>query len=82
MMSDSRTDRHVVSYDLTLQCGCVLRVARDSRAATGPIRVVETRGDRCAIRTHEAGARLYLWELLPDVSEQPEALGHQDIQWF
>ncbi len=29
-------------------------------------RVVETRGPQCRIRTHEIGARLWLWELLPD----------------
>ena len=82
MMSDLRIDRRVVSYNLTLQCGCILRVARDSQSATGPIRVVETRGDGCAARAHDVGARLYLWELLPDACGHPETLGHPDIQWF
>lgn len=71
-----------MSYNLTLHCGCVLRVTCDSRTDTGPIRVIETPGDGCAVRTHDVGARIYLWELLPNFSEHHETLSHHNIQWF
>jgi len=29
-------------------------------------RVIERRGTRCADRRHEVGARIRLWEMLPD----------------
>jgi hypothetical protein len=29
-------------------------------------RIVEARSDECPVKTHERGARLWLWELLPD----------------
>jgi hypothetical protein len=28
--------------------------------------VIQSRGSHCAVRRHEIGLRLFLWELLPD----------------
>jgi hypothetical protein len=55
-----------MSYNLTLQCGCVVYVACDPRTGLAHTRILETRGSGCPSRKHEIGLRLYLWELLPD----------------
>jgi hypothetical protein len=55
-----------LSYDLSLQCGCVLRVSRDPETGIALRRVIQSRGARCCDTRHQIGLRLYLWEILPD----------------
>ncbi len=55
-----------MSYNLLLECGCTVYVACDPRTKEAHTRVIEFRGGRCAVRRHEVGLKLYLWELLPD----------------
>ena len=55
-----------MSYNLTLQCGCIVYVACDPRTGLAHTRILEARGSGCPSRKHEIGLRLYLWELLPD----------------
>jgi hypothetical protein len=55
-----------MSYTLILQCGCVLYVACDPKTDVPHTRVVESRGANCRSRKHDVGARVYLWEILPD----------------
>lgn len=55
-----------MSYNITLQCGCVIYVSIHPKTRLAHTRIVQTRGQRCDIRRHETGQRLYLWELLPD----------------
>jgi hypothetical protein len=52
-------------YTLTLPCGCGVDVTRHSRDAASWIRVIQRRDRACRIRSHEPGARVFLWELLP-----------------
>jgi hypothetical protein len=54
-----------VSYELTLQCGCVVYVACHPATHLAHTRVLQFRGATCRDRRHEVGTRLYLWELLP-----------------
>ena len=57
-----------MSYNITLQCGCIVYVACDPQTRIAHTRVIERRGRLCATRTHEVGLHLRLWELLPDAS--------------
>lgn len=57
-----------MSYNLTLQCGCIVYVSRHPHTHVAHTRVLESREQTCGNRRHEVGARLYLWELLPDPS--------------
>jgi hypothetical protein len=43
-------------------------------------RVVERRGPACPIRNHQVGARLFLWEILPEKIEQ-SAEEPNEIEW-
>jgi hypothetical protein len=55
-----------MSYTLTLQCGCVVYVSAHPKTRIAHTRVIQSRGSQCAVRRHEVGLRLFLWELLPD----------------
>jgi hypothetical protein len=61
-----------LSYNLTLQCGCVVYVSTHPITRIAHTRVIQTRGAQCRVRQHEAGSRLYLWELLPDPIYRPD----------
>jgi hypothetical protein len=41
-------------------------------------RVIEQRGPRCPVRRHDVGARLWLWELLPDSRGAQAAAAFED----
>jgi hypothetical protein len=60
-----------MSYNLTLQCGCVVYVSTHPKTRVAHTRVLQTRGANCHVRRHETGLRLYLWELLPDPAHRP-----------
>jgi len=55
-----------MSYNLTVQCGCLVYVSCDPKTGFAHARVIERKGDQCRVRTHDVGVRLYLWELLPE----------------
>jgi len=57
---------HSMSYTVTLWCGCMVYVSCNPDTGLAHSRIVESRGNACTIRHHEVGARLWLWELLPD----------------
>ena len=60
-----------LSYDLRLQCGCVLHVSRDPETGSVRTRVIQSLGTDCRDRRHQVGVRLYLWEILPDYRYRP-----------
>ena len=60
-----------MSYNLTLQCGCLVYVACDPKTGLSHTRVLETKGLWCRARRHEIGSRLFLCEILPDPAYQP-----------
>jgi hypothetical protein len=64
-----------MSYDLTLQCGCVVYVSAHPHTHVVHTRIIQSRGDQCRVRRHEVGLRLYLWELLPEPTHQPQPEG-------
>jgi hypothetical protein len=43
-------------------------------------RVVERRGSTCPVKNHEVGARLFLWEILPERIEQTVE-DMNEIEW-
>jgi hypothetical protein len=55
-----------MSYNLTLECGCVVYVSCHPATGVAHTRVLDQRGVACPVRNHEVGMRLYLWDLLPD----------------
>jgi len=42
-------------------------------------RVIEQRGSACPIRRHDVGARLWLWELLPDPRSAETTATFEDV---
>jgi hypothetical protein len=63
-----------MSYTLALTCGCVVYVACHPRTGLAHTRVIELRDEACHNRRHRTGARLWLWEMLPDplCTSQPQ----------
>jgi hypothetical protein len=43
--------------------------------------VVERRGPACLVKNHEVGARLYLWEILPERPQQEPDDVTDTIEW-
>jgi hypothetical protein len=73
-----------MSYDLTLQCGCVVYVAANPATRVAHTRIIQSRGAQCAVRRHEIGLRLYLWELLPEAratGNRRPAFGEKSADW-
>jgi len=62
-----------MSYSVTLWCGCDVYVSCHPTTGVAHTRIVERRGERCPVRRHEIGARLWLWELLPE--SRPDRAG-------
>jgi hypothetical protein len=60
-----------MSYNITLACGCMVYVATHPDTGIAHNRVVEQRDRSCRNRKHQVGARLALWELLPDPKHAP-----------
>jgi len=65
------TDQSMTSHTLTLRCGCVVYVSCHPVTGIAHTRIIQTRGRDCRDRRHDVGARLYLWELLPDPKHRP-----------
>ena len=57
-----------MSYTLTIPCGCSIYVSCNPHTRVAHARIVERRGSACPTRRHVVGARVWLWELLPDPS--------------
>jgi len=55
-----------MSYNLTLPCGCLVYVACHPETRLAHTRVVERRGEACPVARHGVGARIYLWDMLPE----------------
>jgi hypothetical protein len=64
----------VMSYSITLRCGCSVYVACHPQTGIAHTRVLDHRSERCSVRGHEVGLHLKLWELLPDPAHRPTAL--------
>jgi len=62
-----------MSYDLTLHCGCIVYVSCHPQTRVAHTRVIQSRGVDCRNRKHDVGARLFLWEILPDRLAPAEA---------
>jgi len=56
----------MASYSVTLWCGCRVYVSRHPHSGLAHTRIIEQQGEQCRVRQHWVGARLWLWELLPD----------------
>jgi hypothetical protein len=63
-----------MSYNLTLQCGCIVYVACDPKSGLSHTRVIETKGRWCRAQRHEVGLRLFLWEMLPEPPYRPQPI--------
>jgi hypothetical protein len=59
-----------MSYNIDLSCGCVVYVSTHPSSGVAHTRIIETRGRGCAVRRHQVGLRLSLWELLPEPPRQ------------
>jgi hypothetical protein len=55
-----------MSYNIDLPCGCVVYVSCHPVTGLAHTRVIQMQSTSCPRRRHEVGARLFLWELLPD----------------
>ena len=70
-----------MSHTLVLQCGCTVYVSCDPRTLVAHTRVVERRGPSCPLKNHEVGARLYLWEILPERTQSAFDDGTDTLEW-
>src|SRR5581483_847566 len=61
-----------MSYYLTLPCGCLVYVACHPQTRVAHTRVVERRGEACRTGRHDVGARVFLWEMLPEPTRNTE----------
>jgi hypothetical protein len=61
-----------MSYNLTVQCGCVVYVSCDPTTGYAHSRVIERKGDKCLVRKHDVGVRLYMWELLHEPAKNAD----------
>lgn len=48
-----------------LPCGCFIDIVRDRAHDVTLSRTIARRAGPCRTRSHQPGARVYLWELLP-----------------
>jgi hypothetical protein len=64
-----------MSYTLSLHCGCIVYVSCHPKTRVAHTRIIQTRGPECPNRKHDVGARLFLWELLPD------KVNRADVVW-
>jgi len=66
----------VMSYAVTLRCGCAVYVACHPRTGLAHTCIIERRAPGCTIRSHEVGVRLQLAEVSPDstVSDSTDRL--------
>jgi len=71
-----------MSHTVVLQCGCVVYVSCDPKTQVAHTRIVERRGQTCKVRNHDVGARLYLWELLPEHRELRDLSFGDAIDWI
>jgi hypothetical protein len=55
-----------MSYNLVLQCGCVVYVSCHPATRIAHTRIIQSHAPECDVRRHEVGLRLFLWEILPD----------------
>jgi len=62
-----------MSYTTVLWCGCTVYVACHPATTAAHARIIEKRGAACRDRRHATGARLWLWEMLPD-PRNPDAV--------
>jgi hypothetical protein len=58
-----------MSYNLTLQCGCLVYIACDPLTSVAHARILERRDPGCRVRKHEVGLRLSLFEIVTDLGE-------------
>ena len=58
-----------MSYNLTLQCGCLVYIACDPLTSVAHARIIERRDPGCRVRKHEVGLRLSLFEIVTDLGE-------------
>ncbi len=68
-----------MSYTLPLYCGCLVYVACHPKTGLAHTRIIQTRGLTCRQRGHEVGARLFLWEILPDPRHDPAPEWADDV---
>jgi len=61
----------MMSYNLTLPCGCVVYVSCNPRTRVSHSRIIQSKSTACRVRKHGVGVRLSLWELLPDPAHLP-----------
>ncbi len=61
-----------MSYNISLQCGCVVYVSCHPKTRMAHTRVIQSRGPDCGIRRHDVGLHLYLWEILPDPAHRAQ----------
>jgi hypothetical protein len=60
-----------MSYNLMLQCGCLVYVACDPSSAVAHTRIIERRAAACRNRRHAVGVRLSLVEIVPHIDDRP-----------
>jgi hypothetical protein len=71
-----------MSYNLSLQCGCLVYVSCHPNTGMAHTRVIQSRGANCRIRRHEVGLRLFLWEMLPEPTDRSAIRSEEMAELF
>jgi hypothetical protein len=79
VLSPGNAIKSAMSYTVTLWCGCRVYVACHPVTRLAHSRVIELRDSKCPVRHHDVGARLWLWELLPDPRTAQATPAFEDV---
>jgi hypothetical protein len=71
-MVDGAKKEVIMTYTLTLPCGCTVQVVCDPQTRAAHTRAIERRGLQCRRPGHSVGTRIYLWDFLPDPDDRAE----------
>ena len=70
-----------MSYTVTLGCGCRVYVACHPRTGLAHTRIIEYRSSGCAVRSHDVGVRVAVWELLPYEPDEPPPADRERVPY-
>ena len=79
MMCGRRTDVAplaypcAMSYTLPLPCGCTAYVSCWPDTGVAHTRIIEFRSSTCRVRSHERGAKVFPWDLMPQTEGNVQA---------
>ncbi len=79
LRSGLQQNEQPMSYNIDLPCGCVVYVSCHPVTGIAHTRIIQQRSRSCPRRHHEVGARLFLWEMLPDPAHATRPVWSEEL---